>query len=52
MSPWKGDVGPPVAVRSHGKPLDGASHHGPLQEWWLAAGGAHDNGTVTPLVSL
>jgi hypothetical protein len=24
--------------------LDGACRHGPLQEWWLTAGGACDNG--------
>jgi hypothetical protein len=44
MLPWKGEVRPPFPVRSRGEPHDGSSHHGPLWEWWLAIGRAHDNG--------
>jgi hypothetical protein len=45
VSPWEGEVSPPLPSRSHGEPLDGASSHGSLQEWWPTAGGAHDDGT-------
>jgi hypothetical protein len=37
----------PFLVRSRGEPLDGASCHGPLQEWWLTTGGVHDDGVRT-----
>jgi hypothetical protein len=45
MSPWEREVSPPLPTRSRGEPLDGASCHGPLQEWWPTAGRAHDEGT-------
>jgi hypothetical protein len=34
----------PLRVVGGGGGLDGASHHGPLQEWWLTMGRAHDDG--------
>jgi hypothetical protein len=45
MSPWEDEVSPPLPERSHGELLDGGSHHGPLQDRWPTAGGAHDDGT-------
>jgi hypothetical protein len=43
MSPWEEEVSPSLPARSHGEPLDGASHHGLLQVLWHATGGAHDD---------
>jgi hypothetical protein len=43
--PWKEEVTTPVPTGRRGKPLDGASHHGPLQERWPAMGEAHDDST-------
>jgi hypothetical protein len=44
MPPGEGEVGPPFLVKSPGERLNGASHHGPLQERWLTTGGVCDDG--------